>query len=187
MCWQSIPHWESFLMMLGLPNERFLAKQDWKTWLWQFPPKHISYQMDERQELGSIQDKNKLPKSTTWLWQLREKLCGRKGHNWWVHAFRNGVETSECTVWKPNPLQTLKHPISCAKAYLKWCTWEIPWLVFCIAKLEVMEVGQLPVQHWLFICEIGMCERISAQLHVVQKLPHWVHLWLVNSSNCASF
>lgn len=28
--------------------------------------------MHERQELGSIQDK--LPKSTTWLWQLREKL-----------------------------------------------------------------------------------------------------------------
>lgn len=45
------------------------------------------------------------------------------------------------------------------------------WLVFCITKLEVREVGCLPVQQWLLICEIGTCDRICAELHVVQKLP----------------
>lgn len=69
-------------MMFRLPNEHFVAKQDWKMRSLYFPPKCISYQMHERQELGSIQDKNKLPESTTWLWQLREKLCRRKGHSW---------------------------------------------------------------------------------------------------------
>lgn len=103
--------------------------------------------MHERQELGPIQDR--LPKSTTWLWQLREKLCRRRGTT--GECMPSELETSECAVWKPNPLQALKHPVSCAKAYLQLFTWEMSWLIFCITKLEVTEAGHLPVQHCLFV------------------------------------
>lgn len=167
--------------MFRLPDEHFVAKQDWKTWSWYFLPECISYQ-----ELGPIQDRSKLPQRTTGYGSWGRN-CRREGHNRWVPAFRTAEEIMQCTVWKPNPLQTLKHPTSCARAYLRWCTWEMSWLVFVITKLGVMEVGHLPVQQlasstlilylWNWHVRENFCSASCGP-----KTPHWVQLWLVSSS-----